>query len=1503
MSSNTAPSFSSNSDGKVTTSFGSTSAGQSVTLQADGKILVGGAFTNFNGVPQNRFTRLHGGQNAGSGLVVFSAPVFAVSEAGTNATITVLRTGGTSNSVSVDYSVIPGGTAIPGVDYVPVGGTLTFPEGETLRSFVVPVIDDTLVRPDRTVQLTLSNAVGGAALDIPPTALLRIVENDSLLTFSASSFSVAEGVTNALVTVTRTGGTNESVTVDYFTTALTATPLADYTNVAGTLAFAPGTQTQTFTVPIVNDLLVEASETVALFLTNAGPAGIASMGAISNATLTIVDDDFGVGVLGFASTNFSALENVGLAGVTVVRTNGSSGAVSINYTTVDVGTATPGFDYLGTNGILVFADGETSKTFYVALINDAIIEGNETLGLALSNTTGGAGLGLTNATLTIVDDDAFGVFQFTTNSYSMIESSGSVTVSVDRVGGVVGSVAVGIYSTSGTATPGLDYVQVSQVLTFASGQTNVTVTVPIINDQAVEPVETIGLILRDPTGGALLGALTNTTISIVDDDMQFSFAATNFSVLENAGTAIVNVVRYGVTNLPGSVNYATSDGTAFNGIDYTGVTNTAVFPPGVVSTNFFVAIIDNQIVQPNRALNLGLFNASSTDTNSVVSTNNASPGTNATATLTIIDDDNTFSFSATEYTVNESAGSLSATVQRFGQNTGNVSVVCSTAPLAIPNTATASQDYIATASTLFFAPGQSNLSFGVSIVADTLPEGNEFFGLTLTNPLPVGAALLGATNTATVTIVDDDIGIGFSTNTYSISESGGAATITVNRAGVTNVAVSVSFTTSNGTAQAGSDYVATNGVLVFAAGVVSRTFTVPVVNDTIAESPETVNLLLSNPTGGAFFTLSNAVLTIVDNVGSVGFTATNFLAGENSTNGVVMVSRTGGSSGPLTVDYFTTSGGTATLGLDYGQTNGTLGWTNGETGVKTFLVPVFNDQLVEATETIQLRLTNATLGAGFGITNATLSIVDNDGPGGVDFGFDTGVGFNNSVYAVAQQTNGQLLAAGLFTSYNGSNRARLARLNLDGTLDTGYNAGLGPDSGVNAIALQPDGRLIIGGDFTSVGGSLRSRIARLLADGSLDTSFSVGSGANSSINALVLQPDGKTIVGGNFTNYNGTTRLRIARLNTSGSLDTSFTNGTGANGFVNALALYVSGANAGKVLVGGSFTSFNGVTSGRIVRLNPDASLDSTFNPGTGANSTVTSISIQTNGQIVIGGLFSSVNGTSRSRLARLNGDGSLDTTFSPVMNDTVLSVVVQPDGKLVTAGAFTVINGDIGTPPSPGVGVSFRERAGNVVTLTTSGGHNLAIGSRVAIGGVGAGFDGTYTVTAIPSSTRFSYTSAGADAAVTAVTPSGTFSAQGTLAGRIARILPDGSIDGTFITGSGADNLIYTVLLQSDLKIVLAGDFSTVNSAVRGRIARLNGNSNTAISTTLVGAGFTAGQFVIAISAEPGRQYEVQYSTTLLSGSWQTLATVNSGHGVVTFTDTASAGTARRYYRVIQLP
>jgi uncharacterized delta-60 repeat protein len=170
--------------------------------------------------------------------------------------------------------------------------------------------------------------------------------------------------------------------------------------------------------------------------------------------------------------------------------------------------------------------------------------------------------------------------------------------------------------------------------------------------------------------------------------------------------------------------------------------------------------------------------------------------------------------------------------------------------------------------------------------------------------------------------------------------------------------------------------------------------------------------------------------------------------------------------------------------------------------------------------------------------------------------------------------------------------------------------------------------------------------------------------------------NGKVLIGGDFESYNGTPRSGIARLNADGSLDTTFNPGTGPSDFPAVLSVTVQ--SDGKVLIGGFFTSYNGTPRNYVARLNADGTLDPTFNPGTGADEPVYSVAVQSDGKVLIGGDFTSYNGTSRSRIARLNGDGTLDTTFNPGTGATraVYSVALQKDGKVLVGGDFSSFDG-----------------------------------------------------------------------------------------------------------------------------------------------------------------------------------------------------------------------------------
>ena len=167
-------------------------------------------------------------------------------------------------------------------------------------------------------------------------------------------------------------------------------------------------------------------------------------------------------------------------------------------------------------------------------------------------------------------------------------------------------------------------------------------------------------------------------------------------------------------------------------------------------------------------------------------------------------------------------------------------------------------------------------------------------------------------------------------------------------------------------------------------------------------------------------------------------------------------------------------------------------------------------------------------------------------PGNVDYTFDPGFSLNGEVRTIAAQPDGKLIVGGDFSTVANLVRSRIARLNPDGTGDSSFNPGTGADGIVEGVALQPDGKVLLGGWFTNVAGASRNRIARLNANGSLDTSFDPGAGADNLVFAVVLQPDGKVLIAGYFTHVNGMLQNHIARLNPDGSVDTTFNTGSGA---------------------------------------------------------------------------------------------------------------------------------------------------------------------------------------------------------------------------------------------------------------------------------------------------------------------------------------------------------------------
>lgn len=308
-----------------------------------------------------------------------------------------------------------------------------------------------------------------------------------------------------------------------------------------------------------------------------------------------------------------------------------------------------------------------------------------------------------------------------------------------------------------------------------------------------------------------------------------------------------------------------------------------------------------------------------------------------------------------------------------------------------------------------------------------------------------------------------------------------------------------------------------------------------------------------------------------------------------------------------------------------------------------------------------------------GVPHSALGRLNADGTVDANFAANATAQYFPQVNCFAIQSNGFIVVGGYFTGLNGQPRTNLARLKANGTLDAGFN--LPSDAEVMCLAAQPDGQVLVGGYFTNIAGHLHTCLARISSSGVVDDTFSPSITTESNagatqVNALAVQPDGKILLGGWFTNLCGQSRWSLGRLNPDGTLDSGFT-ADALGGAVYCITLQADG----KILVGGQFTSLAGQTRNGLARLYPDGTLDADFAPPINSYG-VFALAVQVDGKILVGGGFTNITGLTGNCIERLNPDGSYDTLFNPQPDNWIYSIAVQQDGGILVGGSFQNVAG-----------------------------------------------------------------------------------------------------------------------------------------------------------------------------------------------------------------------------------
>lgn len=452
----------------------------------------------------------------------------------------------------------------------------------------------------------------------------------------------------------------------------------------------------------------------------------------------------------------------------------------------------------------------------------------------------------------------------------------------------------------------------------------------------------------------------------------------------------------------------------------------------------------------------------------------------------------------------------------------------------------------------------------------------------------------------------------------------------------------------------------------------------------------------------------------------------------------------------------------------------------------------------------------------------------------------------HDIYDVIQQPDGKLIIGGSFFYYNETNRSRIARINADGSLDLSFNPSA--SSYVNTLAIDNDNKILVGGEFITISGSTVNRFARLNPDGSLDATFNTGTGFNDAVFSIIVQPDGKILVAGDFTQYNGANHRRIIRLNEDGSVDATFNTGTGFISEAKRMLLL----SDGRILLAGNFSSYNGTAIPDLVVLLPDGSLDPAFNSGTGPTGglgvltyvgpyeqvkNVFDMKELPDGRIVLVGDFATYNGISCEGTAIINPDGSFDSPFNTLSTSEIRTALVENDGSVLIGGKFNSFGtwycwnrlakltpgGELDLTFMPVVGASLsvkkiRQTTDNKMILQGGGVYNnVNPGALTRIFADGQ-IDTTFLVKVSGGDITDFYPLPDGKVVI-----GGTFTQCSSVPrNRIARVLPDGSIDLTFNPGTGANLEVLQVAAMSDGRIVVAGLFETFNGQALPYVVRL---------------------------------------------------------------------------------
>ncbi|MBI2946587.1 MAG: hypothetical protein HYY23_03010, partial [Verrucomicrobia bacterium] len=876
------------------------------------------------------------------------------------ATFSVRLAAPSGQGASVEFATT-NGTAVAFADYLPAFGTLSFAPGETNATINVEIIGDIINESAEEFLVQLANPVN--ATITKGLGQCRITDDDPVPTLSINDVSVTEGdagLSRAVFEIKLSAPGGQRITVKYAAVEETASAATDFVAQSSTLIFNPGETNKRITILVNGDTFFEPSETFSVNLSTPVNATITR----GQGQATILDDDSEPAI---SINDLAVIE--GSTGTTEAVFTVSLSVASLKTVSVDFAaaaqTATAGSDYVEQSGTLSFKPGETTKPVAIAIHGDLIDEPDEAFVINLSNAAN-ATLAKAQGRGTITNDDE--TPSIIIRDATFVEGKSETTnvlVNVSLSAASSQRVTLAFTTTNGTATAFSDYKPSSGLLIFEPGETNKTITVEILGDDLHEPEEYLFVELASATHARLTS--TQLKLLINDDDPLPVISIRDLTIAEGNDQprkALFEVTLSSASSEEVTVDFASADETAIAGKDYFSAAGTLTFRSGQTFETIAVAVSADSARESNESFKVILSNPK-----------NATLA-RSVAVGTILDDDSVPTLSINDISVIEGhSGTVNAVfaLTLSAPSGETVSVNYATRD----GTAAAGSDYQTQSGTVAFSPGETSKAIAVPVLGDLVNEPDEVFVLNLIQP--VNATISRGQGTGTIR--DDDPLPAISISDTAVTEGHSGTTnaeFVVTLSGPSGQLVTVDFSTSDGTATAGSDYEPrTSGQLTFKPGETRQTIAVAVIGEAVPEAEEFFLVRLSSPTQATILD-GEAVGTITDDDKSVGISITDAAVLEpdtGTTNLVFIVSLSAPSSQLVSVAYATLDN-TAQAGGDYASAFGSLTFLPGTTN-QTLAVQVRGDTANEDDESFFVRLsapTNAVI-----LDNRAIgTITDND---------------------------------------------------------------------------------------------------------------------------------------------------------------------------------------------------------------------------------------------------------------------------------------------------------------------------------------------------------------------------------------------------------------------------------------------------------------------------------------------------------------------------------------------